>query len=110
MTHLQKLFIENLRFFRTSKGVSQLQFSEMVKVTPNYMNAIENGKNFPSADLLQRIIDALGIQAYQLFLERSQHQIETQAARPIPAEIIPDITALKEKLIEECNSVIAKYR
>ena len=87
MTHLQKIFINNLRFYRTERGFTQLNFSEAVGVTPNYLNAVENGRNFPSADLLQRMIDKLRILPYRLFLEKP--------ALRIGADSIQTITALR---------------
>jgi len=46
-----------------------MKLSELANITPNYLNAVENGKNFPSPDVLQRIIEVLDILPYQLFLE-----------------------------------------
>ncbi len=69
MTHIQEVFIANLRFYRTQNGFSQLSFSEAIDISPNYLNAVENGKNFPSLEVLQKISEALKIMPYQLFLE-----------------------------------------
>ena len=69
MTHIQELFIANLRFYRVQNGFSQLSFSEAIDISPNYLNAVENGKNFPSLEVLQNITETLKIMPYQLFLE-----------------------------------------
>ena len=70
MTRIQKLFIANLRFYRSQKKISQIAFSEQIGVSPNYLNAVENGKNFPSVEVLQKICNTLNILPYQLFLEK----------------------------------------
>lgn len=70
MTHIQKVFIENLRSYRTARGFSQLAFSEKIGLSQNYLNAVENGKNFPSVEVLQRIADTLEILPYEIFLEK----------------------------------------
>jgi transcriptional regulator with XRE-family HTH domain len=70
MTHFQRVFIQNLRFIRNERKISQMKLSELVNITPNYLNAVENGKNFPSPEVLQRIIDVLEVLPYQLFLEQ----------------------------------------
>ena len=70
MTQIQKLFIANLRFYRSQKKISQIAFSEQIGVSPNYLNAVENGKNFPSVEVLQKMCTALNILPYQLFLEK----------------------------------------
>jgi transcriptional regulator with XRE-family HTH domain len=91
MTHIQELFIKNLRFLRTKAGFSQLEFSEKISLSPNYLNAIENGKNFPSVDVLQKISDVLDIMPYQLFLESQTSD---------SAENIQKISDLKQKIIK----------
>jgi len=69
MTRIQRLFVQNLRFLRNEKGLSQVKFSELLAISPNYLNAVENGKNFPSPEVLQRMVDVLDIMPHQLFLE-----------------------------------------
>ena len=103
MTHFQKLFIENLRFWRRKKGISQLKLSEMVNISPNYLNAVENGKNFPSPEVIQHISDTLELMPYQLFLE---HPTEDT---PINT-VISDLMAIKQQLVKEINELIQKYQ
>ncbi len=91
MTHIQEIFIKNLRFLRSKAGFSQLEFSEKIGLSPNYLNAVENGKNFPSVEVLQKIIDVLGIMPYQLFLERPDSDSSIDAQK---------LTALKQKIIK----------
>ena len=91
MTHFQEVFIKNLRFFRNKANFSQLEFSEKIGLSPNYLNAVENGKNFPSAEVIQKIIDTLGIMPYQLFLE--QPTVESSADTQ-------KLTNLKQKIIQ----------
>lgn len=103
MTHLQNLFIKNLRFFRTQKGFSQLAFSEKINVSPNYLNAVENGKNFPSPEVLQKIIDVLGIFPYQLFLENPN---PTETLRT--EEIEQAVTNLKARMLQVFDDFLAE--
>jgi transcriptional regulator with XRE-family HTH domain len=69
MTNIQRLFIANLRFYRTQRNLSQLALSEKIGISPNYLNAVENGKNFPSPEVLERMTQVLHILPYQMFLE-----------------------------------------
>ncbi len=91
MTHFQEIFIKNLRFFRNKLGFSQLEFSEKIGLSPNYLNAVENGKNFPSVEVIQKIIDVLGIMPYQLFLE--------QPSEETPCDL-QKLTDLKQRIIK----------
>jgi transcriptional regulator with XRE-family HTH domain len=107
MTRFQETFIRNLRSFRKEKGFSQLKFSEIINISPNYLNAVENGKNFPSPEVVQTIADALEILPYQLFLEYSID------ATPIPQEktaIIQELTLVKQKFIKSIDETIQKYK
>ena len=104
MTDFQRVFIQNLRFLRSEKKLSQVKFSELVDVTPNYLNAIENGKNFPSLEVLQRMIDALGVLPYQLFLEYpGGSKIESNNEKKI---LVQELTHLKQHFLQEFDKVI----
>ena len=72
MTHLQQVFINNIRFYRTKANFTQVDFATEIGVTPNYLNAVENGKYFPSPDVLQKMCDSLKLYPYQLFLEQPE--------------------------------------
>ena len=55
MLHTQKVLISNLRYYRCQLHLTQSQFAELIDVSTNYYNAIENGKYFPSVELIDRI-------------------------------------------------------
>ena len=107
MTKIHKLFIQNLRFFRSQRQISQIQLSEMVNISPNYLNAVENGKNFPSLEVLQRIIDVLDILPHQLFLEypnifKTTNQEEIYV-------LFQELSYLKQSVNNEFDKTIQKY-
>ena len=103
MTHFQKLFIENLRFWRKKRGISQLKLSELVNISPNYLNAVENGKNFPSPEVIQNISDILEVMPYQLFLEYPMEDATVDS-------VISDLLVVKQRLVKEISGLIQKYR
>jgi transcriptional regulator with XRE-family HTH domain len=74
----------------------------MVNISPNYLNAVENGKNFPSPEVIQYISDILELMPYQLFLE---HPAEETAV----GTIVSELTMIKQQLIKEINELIQKY-
>jgi transcriptional regulator with XRE-family HTH domain len=112
MTHLQELFIRNLRLLRKKKGISQLKFSEMVNISPNYLNAVENGKNFPSPEVIQAISDTLGIVPYQLFLEYPiQMPADTAGEKDKKTDekrlFVQELAQVKQKIINEIDKEVA---
>lgn len=70
--NIKKLVSNNLRFYRNKKNLSQLKLAEMINISPNYYNALENCKYFPSSDLIASICENLDIYPYQLFLESNE--------------------------------------
>jgi len=102
MTYFQSKFIENLRFWRKKRGLSQLKLSEMVNISPNYLNAVEKGKNFPSPEVIQNISNNLGILPYQLFIE---HPAETAPLNSMVSELL----IVKQRFIKDINELIQKY-
>jgi transcriptional regulator with XRE-family HTH domain len=105
MTHLQAVFIENLRFLRKKRGITQLKFSEMINVSPNYLNAVENGKNFPSPEVIQAISDTLEIMPYQLFLE-----YPVEDALITLNTIARELLEIKQRVNREIDTLIQKYK
>jgi transcriptional regulator with XRE-family HTH domain len=107
MTYFQEKFIKNLRHFRKQRGLSQLKFSEMIEVSPNYLNAVENGKNFPSPEVIQRMIDMLEILPYQLFLEYPVDLSEAfQGAKTM---VIQELSQIRQKFVKDIDGIIEKY-
>jgi transcriptional regulator with XRE-family HTH domain len=107
MNHFQEIFIRNLRYFRKERGFSQLKFSEMINVSPNYLNAVENGKNFPSINVLQTISEVLEILPYQLFLEYPGVSLSM-----VPGKadwLIQELILMRQKFITEIDEIIGKY-
>ena len=49
------LFVENLIFYRTKKGLSQLELSGICDCAKSTISGIESRKNFPSFELLLKI-------------------------------------------------------
>lgn len=101
MTHLQENFISNLRFYRASMDFSQVEFSEKIGISPNYLNAVENGKNFPSPEVLQKIIDVLNILPYQLFLELPTKNDENEKSNQTLMELKQKICSIIDDAMSE---------
>ena len=64
-----KVFGSNLKKYRTKLGLSQEAFAEKCGLHRTYISAIECYRRSIALENVQRIADALGIEAYKLFLE-----------------------------------------
>ena len=64
-----KVFGNNLRKYRMAQGMSQEAFADKCGMHRTYISAIECYRRSISLEKIQRIADALEIEAYKLFLE-----------------------------------------
>lgn len=67
-----KVFSSNLKKYRNECGLSQEIFAEKAGLHRTYISAIECGKRSISLDNIQKIADALGIETYLLFIDRTK--------------------------------------
>ena len=67
-----KIFGTNVKYYRQSIGLSQEAFAEKCGMHRTYISAIECYRRSISLDNIQRIADALEIDAYKLLLENQE--------------------------------------
>ena len=66
---LLQVFSKNLRKYRNESGLSQEAFANKAGVHRTYISALERGKRSVALDNIEKIADALGIDAYLLFID-----------------------------------------
>ena len=71
MNSYQSIFIENLKYYRNKKGISQAKFAEACECGTGTIGSIEAARQFPSFDLLFRMADVLEIHPADLFLREA---------------------------------------
>ncbi len=67
-----KVFGTNLKKYRTAMGISQEAFAEKCGMHRTYISAIECYRRSISLENIQRIADALKIEAYRLFIPEGE--------------------------------------
>lgn len=67
MKDIKKLFGLKIKEIRKKKLMTQSQLAEMVSVDDKHISCIENGKNFPSAILISKLAEVLGVEPKDLF-------------------------------------------
>jgi len=68
MTNIKKHLGLNIKNYRINSGISQAKLAEMADMATNYLGLIENGKKFPSSEMIGRIASALGKDTTDLFI------------------------------------------
>lgn len=66
---LLQVFSNNLRKYRNASGLSQEAFASKAGLHRTYISALECGKRSIALDNIEKIADALGIDAYLLFVD-----------------------------------------
>lgn len=69
MNSYSKDFIENLKYYRKQKGITQEKLAELCDVATSTIGCIESAQQYPSFDLLYKMADVLEIHPANLFLK-----------------------------------------
>lgn len=64
---LKEVFINNLKFYRKQKGLTQNELTLSLDKSYNYINSVEQGKLIPSFEVIEQICTVLDIRPIQLF-------------------------------------------
>ena len=67
-----KVFSNNLKYYRNKLGISQEEFADKAGLHRTYISAVECGKRSISLDNIQKIAEALGIETYLLFIDKTE--------------------------------------
>lgn len=68
---LKNIFINNLKFYRKQKNLTQNELTLAINKSYNYINSVEQGKIIPSFEVIEQICNVLKIKPSQLFDENS---------------------------------------
>jgi transcriptional regulator with XRE-family HTH domain len=63
---IRKRLGSNIRRLRTERGLSQEAFADLASIHRTYVSDIERGARNPTVTIVQRLGDALGVQAADL--------------------------------------------
>jgi len=102
IANIKQILAANLRENRRKRGLTQEKLAEMANMSLHYLATLELGNNFPSGEMLEKLAQALNIQAFQLF---------TPTATPEGALLHLEqsiVTNIKQALKEAVKEVVAE--
>ena len=70
MNSIRETFVNNLKYYRKEKELSQKKLSYLVEKSIAYINQIENKDSWPQPEMVDTIVVILGIPSSKLFEER----------------------------------------
>lgn len=98
--NIKNLFGRKIKEYRKKRNLTQTQLAELVNVDDKHISCIENGKNFPSADLIERLATSLNVEPKDFF-EFYYLQEST--------DLKTDLILMLDKLNQEELSLAHKY-
>lgn len=98
--NIKNLFGRKIKEYRKKRNLTQAQLAELVNVDDKHISCIEGGKNFPSADLIERLATSLEVEPKDLF--EFYYLQET-------ADLKSDLIAMLDKLNPDELSLAHKY-
>lgn len=107
MNTIRETFVNNLKYYRNQKGISQEKLSYAVGKSIAYINQIENRDSWPQPEMVDKIAVALGISSSALFEETACPEnkkavFENTFGKSIEAELLSRI----EKDVREVCKLI----
>lgn len=100
MANIKSLFGRKIKEYRKKKNLTQAQLAELVNVDDKHISCIESGKNFPSADLIERLATSLDVEPKDLFEFYYLQDVE---------DLKSDIYIMLEQLNKEELTLAHKY-
>lgn len=70
-----EILINNIKYFRSLKNLTQEKLSEISGISKDYLSEIERGKKTPSIKRLIKIAEALDIDVYKFFIRNQSSTI-----------------------------------
>lgn len=70
MTEVQQLLIDNLKFYRVEKKLTQANVAKASDMLPSTYSRLETGQVSPQLQTLERVCDAIDIPVVNLFRSR----------------------------------------
>ncbi len=83
--NLKKVLGQRIQDLRKSKKLTQDKLAELVGIDPKNISKIEKGNNYPTAETLSSIAQALDVEIYELFLFDSEIPYKTMKEEIISA-------------------------
>ena len=107
MNCIREIFVNNLKYYRKQKGISQEKLSYAVDRSIAYINQIENKDTWPQPEMGDKIAAVLGIKSSALFEENQcPENVKLQFAQKFGKNIEEELVSRIEVVVKEvCKSV-----
>jgi len=102
MSNIKEILARNLKKNRRRLGITQPELAERAGLSTHYLGMVEIARNFPSADVLERLAEALDIKSNELFSVSDSPEIALeQLQQSILNKLSQEIEKAIDKAIEK---------
>jgi len=99
MANIREVLANNIKKYRRNNGFSQDKLAELAGISSQYLATVETRRKFPTPEVLERLAEALGIEAHELFTFDPTPQNELEKLRQ---DIIGEVVkTIKQSFAEE---------
>ncbi|WP_294430660.1 helix-turn-helix transcriptional regulator [uncultured Treponema sp.] len=103
---LQDIFVSNLKATRKEKHITQEKLAEMCDTDTAYIGQIETKKRFPSISFIEKIANALNIEPYILFKNKTEASVEQkQKIEKLKSEFLNLLDGDVELFLEKLSMI-----
>lgn len=102
---IPSLFGQNVKKYRTKKGLTQEQLSEKLDISQKHLSIIETGTQFASATLISKICHELNVTPGMLFSEEINKQMLYNIQSTIISTLHNEIANVYLKLHNEIEEI-----
>ena len=103
---LKKQLGQKIQDLRKSKKLTQEKFSELIGIDPKNVSKIENGINYPSAETLTSIANALNVDIYELFVFKDDIPYELMRQELIKSLENDKTVLYLYRVLKECKYLV----
>jgi len=108
---LHYILAKNVRDARHIIGFSQQELAEKSALSTNFVAQIEQGRRFPSAVVLERLAESLGVRPYQLFYDGEvPDQVNREQAEKMGKWLLETLTGDMAKVIGQYVDELGKTK
>ena len=105
VVNIRKIFGENVKFYRKKEGLSQEQLAEKLEISINHLSIIENGKQFVTYNLLEKIIEVFNVAPSSLFYDNSFSILDESLQNKISVLVHKEISSTEERIQEQLRDL-----
>ena len=107
---IKKILGANIRKYRKRYDLTQEQLAESLNLTQKFLSSIEVGRNFVSAEALEKLCEVFNVSPSTLFYSSENSKIDDSALTKIDKIFEEETKQLNKRIQEESEKFNVKFK